>query len=160
MDIERFRMIDEVVAVSHDLSAITCVAVVPTESRLFEGHFPGNPLLPGALSIELMAQASGFLGMLNTDVTKMGYLLAVENARFRAAILPGTRLVIRARMTHLGSGYGAFECSLEAAGSCVASANIRIKLSDFANDVLRDSVLDLLRRLHLRERVEVAAAQP
>ena len=158
MDIAYFKMIDEIVAVSADLSKITCVAVVPTTSTLFEGHFPGNPILPGALSIEIMAQAAGFLGMLNVGLTKMGYLLAVENARFRTVIRPGTTLTAKATLTHLGSGYGAFRCTLEA-GSQVASADIRIKLSDFGNEILRGSVLDRVNRLGLSERVGVADAE-
>jgi 3-hydroxyacyl-[acyl-carrier-protein] dehydratase len=126
---------------------------------VFEGHFPGNPLLPGALSIEVMAQAAGFLAMLNVDLTKMGYLLALENARFRVPVRPGTTLTAVARRTHLGSGYAAFRCALSAGSTQVASAELRIKLSEFENDVLRESVLDRLAQLRLTERWAAAQAQ-
>jgi 3-hydroxyacyl-[acyl-carrier-protein] dehydratase len=83
--------------------------------------------------------------MRNVDISRMGYLLAVDHARFRDAIAPGTPLTVRARMTHLGSGYAAFDCAMDAQGRRVADAGIRIKLSEFRNEQQRQAVLQRLR---------------
>ena len=61
MQLEYFHMIDRIVDLNVDEKTIVVEAQVPKESTIFEGHFPGYPLMPGVLLIESMAQASGFL---------------------------------------------------------------------------------------------------
>ena len=62
------------------------------ESPVFEGHFPGHPLVPGVLLTETMAQASGYLVLGLMDFTHMPFLMAVDKARFRTFVGPGTVL--------------------------------------------------------------------
>ena len=61
MQLEYFHMIDRVVDLNVDAKTIVVEAQVPMESTIFEGHFPGYPLMPGVLLIESMAQATGWL---------------------------------------------------------------------------------------------------
>ena len=61
MRIEYFQLIDRIIDLNLNDLTIRVEANVPTESTIFEGHFPGRPLMPGVLLIEAMAQASGWL---------------------------------------------------------------------------------------------------
>src|ERR1700730_14682903 len=104
MDLERFQMIDKVVELVLDAPMIRVEARIPTSSTIFEGHFPGHPLMPGVLLIETMAQASGFLVLARIGFVRMPLLAAVKDARFRRFVPPGEHLAIESRLLHEGSG--------------------------------------------------------
>ena len=59
MRLEYFEMIDRVTSLDRETKRIEASSTVPQESPVFEGHFPGHPLVPGVLLTETMAQASG-----------------------------------------------------------------------------------------------------
>ena len=63
-------------------------ADVPTDSTIFEGHFPGHPLMPGVLLIEAMAQTSGWLVIGATKFERMPFLAAVKEAKLRTFVRP------------------------------------------------------------------------
>ena len=89
MRLEYFEMIDRVTCPrprrrSGSRRARSC----PMESPVFEGHFPGHPLVPGVLLTETMAQASGYLVLGLMDFTHMPFLMAVDKARFRTFVGP------------------------------------------------------------------------
>lgn len=71
----------------------------------FQGHFPGNPIMPGVYQLEAMAQLSGILvNMLSNRAGDIAYFLGVDNARFRKMLVPGDQLrieidMVRARAT-------------------------------------------------------------
>jgi 3-hydroxyacyl-[acyl-carrier-protein] dehydratase len=88
MQLEYFHMIDQIVDLNVDEKKIVVEAQVPMESTVFEGHFPGYPLMPGVLLIESMAQASGFL--------LLG-LLKFERMPILAAVKEGARLGVSGR---------------------------------------------------------------
>lgn len=80
-------------------TTVTAYFTVTEDLDILRGHFPGNPILPGVVQVEMMAQASAFvsLGMNNLDVTGVNVetlLLGTEACKFRKPIKPGMRLKI------------------------------------------------------------------
>src|SRR3954452_9155001 len=105
MQLEYFHMIDRVVDLNVDAKTIVVEAQVPMESTVFEGHFPGYPLMPGVLLIESMAQTSGWLIIGLMRFERMPFLAAVKEAKLRTFVRPGAKLELSATIEHEGSGY-------------------------------------------------------
>src|SRR5919201_4918402 len=105
MRIEYFQLIDRIVDLDLTQQTIRTEARVPSASTIFEGHFPGYPLMPGVLLIESMAQASGWLLLGVLKFERMPILAAVKEAKVRSSVLPGELMTIEASMVHEGSGY-------------------------------------------------------
>jgi 3-hydroxyacyl-[acyl-carrier-protein] dehydratase len=131
MRLEYFEMIDRVVAFDREGKRIEAQSVVPMESPVFEGHFPGHPLVPGVLLTETMAQASGYLVLGLMDFTHMPFLMAVDKARFRTFVGPGTLLAIEARLEHEGSGYAVTRAKIAVDGKPICDAELRFKTMPF-----------------------------
>ena len=82
MRLEYFQLIDRIVELNLDDQTIRVEATVPTQSTIFEGHFPGHPLMPGVLLIEAMAQTSGWLIIAQArNSTRMPFLAAREGSQ-------------------------------------------------------------------------------
>ena len=103
MHLEYFQMIDRITAAGPE--RLSAEAMVPEHSPVFEGHFPGHPLVPGVLLVETMAQASGYLLLARNGFTRMAFLAAVKEAKLRSFVTPGTPLAVEASLVHEGSGY-------------------------------------------------------
>lgn len=131
MRLEYFEMIDTVTLFDAAQQRIVCRATVPDASPVFEGHFPGHPLVPGVLLTETMAQASGYLVLGLNRLSQMPFLMAVDKARFRTFVEPGAVLVIEAALTVEGSGYAATKASITADGKPVCDAELRFRLMPF-----------------------------
>src|SRR5664280_1678022 len=89
MRIEYFQLIDRIVDLNLADRKISSEALVPTASTIFEGHFPGYPLMPGVLLIEAMAQTSGWLVVALNRFQRMPFLAAVKEAKLRTFVKPG-----------------------------------------------------------------------
>ena len=135
MRLEYFEMIDTVTLFDAAQQRIVCRATVPDASPVFEGHFPGHPLVPGVLLTETMAQASGYLVLGLNRLSQMPFLMAVDKARFRTFVEPGAVLVIEAALTVEGSGYAATKASITADGKPICDAELRFRLMPFPADM-------------------------
>jgi 3-hydroxyacyl-[acyl-carrier-protein] dehydratase len=131
MRLEYFEMIDRVVRLDRANKRIEARATVPTQSPVFEGHFPGYPLMPGVLLTETMAQASGYLVLALTDFSHMPFLMAVDKARFRSFVGPGVELAVEATLEHQGSGYVATRAKIVAEGKPLCNADLRFRTMPF-----------------------------
>jgi 3-hydroxyacyl-[acyl-carrier-protein] dehydratase len=150
MRLEYFEMIDRVVALDRLEKRIEAQSTVPMESPVFEGHFPGHPLVPGVLLTETMAQASGYLVLGLMDFSHMPFLMAVDKARFRTFVGPGTVLSIGAKLEHEGSGYAVTKAKIAVEGKPICDAELRFRIMPFPAD-LSDQMRAQARRIGLLE---------
>lgn len=94
-----FLFIDKVLSIDGD--TIIAVKTFKENEEYLKGHFPGNPIVPGVLIIESMAQAAGIIAsqrLDNPNKTDIFYLARVVDIRFRASTLPGDSMVIKAKV--------------------------------------------------------------
>lgn len=134
-------MVDRIEAMDLAAQTIRCSADVPDTSTVFEGHFPGYPLMPGTLLVETVAQSGGWLLMALNDYARLPVLVQVVKAKIRDAVPPGSRLVIDAGVQQISSGIAAIEGRISSGGKRVADCEIRYRTLPFPNDELRDMVV-------------------
>ena len=87
MRLEYFQLLDRIVELDIANRTIRTEATVPQESTIFQGHFPGYPLMPGVLLLETMAQTSGWLVIGLTKFQRMPFLAAFKEALATRAYL-------------------------------------------------------------------------
>ena len=128
MRLEYFQMVDRIVRLDVEAKRISADCKVPEASPVFEGHFPGHPILPGVLMIETMAQTGGWLVLATLRFAAMPFLVQVKQAKMRSFIQPGEALVAEAELLHDGSGYAVINGKLSAAGKPAAEAEITYRV--------------------------------
>jgi len=151
MRLEYFQMVDRVTLLDPEAWTIRANCLVPAESPVFEGHFPGYPLLPGVLMIEIMAQTGGWLVLAIGRFSRIPFLAQVKEAKIRSFVTPGQKLETEARLVHDGSGYAVVSGRIELDGRKVAEAEIRFGVVPFPNETLREAMLQAARRVALPE---------
>ncbi|MDH4415117.1 MAG: beta-hydroxyacyl-ACP dehydratase [Rhizobium sp.] len=132
MLLEYFQMIDKVESVDLGLGRLKATSLVPMESPVFEGHFPGMPLVPGVLLIETMAQASGMLLLAVKDFEAMPFLMSVDGAKMRTFVEPGAVLDIEAELEHDGSGFAVTKAKITSGGKKVCDAQLKLRTMPFS----------------------------
>jgi 3-hydroxyacyl-[acyl-carrier-protein] dehydratase len=110
---------------------------VPKENTIFEGHFPGYPLLPGVLLIESMAQTSGWLLIALMKFERMPFLAMVKEAKMRSFVTPGELLKVEASVVHEGSGFTITEAKISVGGRPRCNATLTFRHIPFPNPDLR-----------------------
>jgi 3-hydroxyacyl-[acyl-carrier-protein] dehydratase len=137
MRIEYFQLIDRILDLNMDEKTISVEAQVPKESTIFEGHFPGYPIMPGVLLIESMAQTSGWLLLALMNFERMPFLAAVKEAKMRGFVSPGELLTVEASLVHEGSGYAITDAKIKVAGKLRCNSTIMFTHVPFPNPDLR-----------------------
>jgi 3-hydroxyacyl-[acyl-carrier-protein] dehydratase len=140
MRLDYFLLIDRIVELNLDDRTIRAEAVVPTTSTIFEGHFPGHPLMPGVLLIETMAQTSGWLLVAMSKFTRMPFLATVKNAKLRKFVTPGQTLTVSAKLLHDGSGFSVTKAEITSDAKAIGEAELTLRLLAFPNPGLRASM--------------------
>lgn len=137
MRLEYFQLIDRIVDLDLADQTIRTEARVPTSSTIFEGHFPGYPLMPGVLLIEAMAQTAGWLVIGVTRFTRMPFFAALKEAKLRSFVTPGQALMLSARLLHQGSGFAVAKAEIHREGRLACNAEMTFRLVEFPNAEFR-----------------------
>jgi 3-hydroxyacyl-[acyl-carrier-protein] dehydratase len=151
MRLEYFQMVDRIAELDPAGGTVRADCVVPEASPVFEGHFPGHPLLPGVLMIETIAQTGGWLMLAILRFQRMPFLAQVKEAKLRAFVVPGQTLQAEARLLHDGSGYAMVAGSIASGGRKIADAEITYRVVPFPNETLRAQMLETARRVAVPE---------
>ena len=149
MRLEYLQLIDRIVDLNLADRKISTEATVPTESTIFEGHFPGYPLMPGVLLIEAMAQTSGWLVVALNRYERMPFLASVKEAKLRTFVTPGQQLSIEAHLEHDGSGFAVTEAKIRADGKLTCDATLTFRIVDFPNAEMVKWMRDTAARIGL-----------
>ncbi|MCP4389545.1 MAG: 3-hydroxyacyl-ACP dehydratase FabZ [Gammaproteobacteria bacterium] len=121
-----FLLVDRVVEIEQgkSLSAIKNVSI---NEPFFQGHFPNQPIMPGVLILEAMAQATGLLAfsdMGEAHKTQLYMLVGIDKARFRGQVVPGDQLVLNISLKRNMRGIGMYQCHALVDGEVVAEAEM------------------------------------
>ena len=124
-----FLLVDRVLAYSLDPEkTLTAVKNVSVNEPFFQGHFPNDPVMPGVLILEAMAQACGILAHVALATAEeegaLYYLVKIDNARFNRKVIPGDQLIMDVSQKRLMRGMGLYECRATIDGQRTASCEI------------------------------------
>ena len=144
MKIEYNQLIDALVE-RPTRDSIVCESTIPEWAPIFENHFPGNPIMPGALLIEMMAQSGGFIHMLETDFSQMGYLAGVKSAKFRESVGRLQHILIKTKVIHWGDTYLVCKSKItDTQNKCFAESTLVISFQDFPSEEVRQEFVSTL----------------
>jgi len=124
-----FLLIDRVLSMELEPEKrLIGVKNVSINESFFEGHFPGNPIMPGVLMIEAMAQAAGMLAHLAAEVDgekgELYVLVKVDNARFTQVVVPGDQLILDVIQKRIMRRMCRYECRAFVGDKQVASCEL------------------------------------
>lgn len=92
-----FLMVDRIVEMEPNVRAVGIKNVTVNEP-FFQGHFPGNPIMPGVLIVEAMAQLAGVLAFSSGMQGSSVYFMSIEKAKFRKPVVPGDQVKLEIKV--------------------------------------------------------------
>ena len=117
-----FVMVDRVLSIQD--GEVHALKNVTVNEPFFTGHFPQEPVMPGVLIVEALAQASMFCLHGQLEPGTIGYLAGVDGARFKRKVIPGDQLHLHAKLEFLRRGLGKTTCRALVDGEVTAEATI------------------------------------
>lgn len=125
-----FLFVDKVLELEPGARAVA-VKNVTINEPFFQGHFPGHPIMPGVLLIEMLAQIGGIMLLaLAEHKGKLAYLAGVDKTRFRKPVQPGDTLVAQVVMTRVRGNVGWAKGEARVDDKLVCEAELIFSLAD------------------------------
>jgi len=120
-----FLMIDRIIEIDSDNSAIG-IKNVSANEPMFAGHFPGNPVFPGVLIIEGMAQTAGAIAIAadKTNGPHLVYMVTVDKCKFRKPARPGDVIEYHIRKIKRRNAMGWYEARAMVGTTLIAEAEV------------------------------------
>ena len=112
---------------------IHAVKAVSFNEDFFQGHFPGQPIMPGVLQIEAMAQAAAILGIETLELAgtgKLVFFMGIENAKFRKPVTPGCLLDLEVEFSQKRSRVYKFKGKASVEGRVTSEAEFTAMIAD------------------------------
>jgi beta-hydroxyacyl-ACP dehydratase FabZ len=104
---------------------------VTVNEPFFQGHYPGQPIMPGVLIVEAMAQLGGLLLSSTLEHTgRVALLLSLDKVKLRKAVTPGDQLVLEVETIRANARTASLRCRASVAGKPAAEAEIRFMMVD------------------------------
>ena len=125
-----FLLVDRILEVEPG-KRVVGLKIVTLNEQFFVGHFPGEPIMPGVLIIEMMAQAGGVMLLtIEKNQGKLAYLAGVEKARFRKPVLPGDTLIAEITMLRARTNMGWVKAVARVGEKIVCEAELAFAVMD------------------------------
>lgn len=125
-----FLMVDRIIEMDGDRRAVG-VKNVTINEQFFQGHYPGQPIMPGVLILEALAQLAGVLITRRLEHTgKVGFLVSMDRVKIRRPVVPGDQLILEAEALHVRSRTGHCKCQARVGDEVAAEAEIKFMLVD------------------------------
>jgi 3-hydroxyacyl-[acyl-carrier-protein] dehydratase len=125
-----FLMVDRILEITPGVRAVGIKNVTINEP-FFCGHWPGNPVMPGVLVLEAMAQVGGIMLLtLTPDTDQIALFGGVQKARFRHQVNPGDQLRLEVEMVRRKGAIGRVKATATVDAKVVADAELTFALSD------------------------------
>jgi 3-hydroxyacyl-[acyl-carrier-protein] dehydratase len=108
-----------------------CTFKVDQSVKVLEGHFPGDPILPGVVQVEMMAQAASFLATYckpQDDAKIEVALLGIDSARFRKPVIPPMDLEVHAILTKVRGPIQMYDCEIYSNGDLISQTSVMASL--------------------------------
>lgn len=125
-----FLLVDKIIEIQPGKSAVGIKNVTINEP-FFQGHFPGQPIMPGVLIVEAMAQVAAVTCMgLEENKGKLGVFTGIDNCKFKRQVVPGDTIRMEVEMTAFRRGIGKADAKAYVEGQLACSASLTFALID------------------------------
>ncbi len=124
-----FLLVDKIIDLKPGESALG-VKNVTINEPFFQGHFPGQPIMPGVLVIEAMAQVAGVMAFSSGVEGKIVYFMSIDNAKFRRPIVPGDQVMMEIKVLKQRGNVWRFSGTATVDGKLVSEAEFTAMVTD------------------------------
>jgi len=125
-----FLLVDRIIEINPGAKAVGIKNITINE-EFFQGHFPGNPIMPGVLIVEALAQVAGLLSFRSGATPgQLVYFLSIEKAKFRKPVVPGDQLKLEVNIVQRRNNVWKFSGNAKVEDKIVAEADFTAMVID------------------------------